>query len=74
MSKSVNDKIKWKTGNYEFLFQIKPIIIPKKLMIVKEHIRKLKFLKNKEKWYTYFQFPKRLSDEDLNDIENNMKK
>lgn len=73
ISKNPEKKIKWRTGNYNYLFKLNTIFIPENYMLVKEHINNLKFIKNKEKWYTYFQIPKIISNEDLEYILNIMK-
>lgn len=64
-NKNPEKKIKWRTGNYNYLFKLNPICISDKFIPVKEHVRNLKFIKNKDKWYVYFQIPKIISDEDL---------
>ena len=65
ISKNVNDRIEWSNGNYEMLFKLEPIIIPKTPLPVKDHINKLKFIKNKDKWFMHFRAPKQITDEDF---------
>lgn len=74
ISKNPKKKIKWKSGNYNFLFDLKPITLPEKFIPIKEHIEKLKFIKNKVYWSVYFQFPKVIPDQDLKYILKLMKK
>lgn len=74
ISKNIKEKIKWSNGTHDFLFKLEPIIIPKKPLPIKDHIDKLKFIKNKNKWFMHFRAPKQISDEDFNYILDQIKK
>lgn len=49
-----NPKIRWKTGSYPILIDIKPLAIAKDFIPIRELIPKLSFIKNKQKYTTYF--------------------
>lgn len=74
ISKKPNKKIKWKTGNYEYLLSLKPILIPSIPIPVKKHITKLAFIKNINNWGSYLRFPRFISDDDYNEILKIIKK
>ncbi len=73
ISKNINNTIKWSNGNYDFLFKLEPIIIPKTPLPVKDHITNLEFIKNKQKWFMQFRSPKQISDDDFKYILDRMK-
>ena len=74
ISKDLNNRIKWSNGDHEFLFKLEPLIIPKTPIPVKDHINKLKFIKNKNKWFMHFRAPKQISDEDFEYILDQMRR
>lgn len=72
ISRNFNQKIKWNTGEYEYIFKLKRMIIPNKPVLVKEHINKLNFIRNKNNWHCYFRFPKSIEEEDFKYISSIM--
>lgn len=74
ISKNVEKKVKWDNRNYDYLLKLKPVITLENPITIREHVKKLAFIKNKEKWYTYFRFPKQIPDEDVKYILEIMKK
>ena len=74
ISKDLNNKIKWNNGDHKFLFRLEPLIIPKTPIPVKAHINKLKFIKNRNKWFIHFRAPKQISDEDFEYILDQMRR
>ena len=60
--------IKWKTGSYPILIDLKPQAIAKKFIPIKELVPKLNFIKNKQKYTPYFWgkgMRKMIPDEDI---------
>ncbi len=50
----LNSKMKWDKGDYPSLIKLKPIVIAKDYIPLKEIIPKLTFIKNKQRYSTYF--------------------
>lgn len=62
--------ISWKSGRYQYLFNLKPILIAKKEKYAKDLIQNLTFIKNKKNWYCHFRFERIIPDLDLQTIKN----
>jgi len=66
------EKIKWIGNSYPYRLKLIPQIIPQNPIPIKPHISALKMLPNKKNWPICLRRAKKIPDEDIDYIQDNL--